>query len=184
MRGSTSWDNPWSMGEWEQVDKCTSHLSFRQPLCDVSCKVPQKGPKGTEPQLSMWWSPGQSTLARLFFIPHFTLHNPPSRPWDHFFKINSLQDLVQALLLLGAPRLRGFWMISHFSSTNFLEVIWDLEFEQVALISSMTLSLKTKLVMSISLPILTISAERKFVEIGKGRDMEESPWGPKSPNVR
>lgn len=48
-------------------------------------------------------------------------------------------------------------------------------FEQVALISSMTLSPKTKLVMSISLPILTTSVERKFIEIGEGRDMQESP---------
>lgn len=79
---------------------------------------------------------------------------------------------------------QGFGMISCFSSTHVLKVIWDLEVGQVALVLPMVWSQKTKLVMSISpliVVILTTSAKRK--EVGKmreGRDMQQSPWQPTS----
>lgn len=70
-------------------------------------------------------------------------------------------------------------MVSCLSSTNFLKVIRDLEFEQVALVLPMVLNPKTKLVMSINLlivVILTMSAKRKeVVEMGKGRDRQPCP---------
>lgn len=124
------------------------------------------------------WCPW-GTLDRLFLASCFALHDPSRVSQNHFSEINFLQTLIQGLLFLGRSRWRqGFVMIACFSSTNFLKVNWDLEFEQVALVLPMVWSPKSELVMSVSrlsVIILTTSAKRKEeVGMGKGRDMQQS----------